>query len=263
MEKVKNFLSRHFKTLIFFAVMGLVGGFLVGLYALDGYSDEIKAMLISELESAGLGSLSPELVMGVIAALQSLGYGVFLGAFGIYFAEKVGLFTGEISIKKKPLITAVVISVLAGALMIASDVFFFGKFSEVIMDSYAEKPGIVYMLATVTYGAVIEEVMLRLFLLSGVALLLHKLFGKSGEVPNDGVFIAANVISAMLFAAGHLPTTFMMLGNSPLLIFRCFLLNGGLGLAIGYLYRKHGLRYAMIAHAGMHIVSKLIWILFI
>ena len=35
------------------------------------------------------------------------------------------------------------------------------------------------------------------------------------------------------------------------------------GLAFGWLYRKYGLRYAMIAHGGCHVVSKLIWILFI
>ena len=39
--------------------------------------------------------------------------------------------------------------------------------------------------------------------------------------------------------------------------------NGGIGLLFGLLYRKYGLRYAMIAHGGCHVVSKLIWILFV
>ena len=68
---------------------------------------------------------------------------------------------------------------------------------------------------------------------------------------------------ALLFAAGHLPTTFVTLGNSPLILFRCFLLNGTFGLAFGWLYRRYGLRYAMIAHGGCHVVSKLIWILWL
>jgi hypothetical protein len=71
------------------------------------------------------------------------------------------------------------------------------------------------------------------------------------------------MISALLFAAGHLPATYMLLGNSPMILFRCFLLNGGIGLLFGRLFRKYGLRYAMLAHAGTHIVSKLIWILFL
>ena len=54
-----------------------------------------------------------------------------------------------------------------------------------------------------------------------------------------------------------------MLGDSFLIIARCIILNGGIGLLFGYLYRKYGLRYAMIAHAGCHLISKLIWILFI
>ena len=40
-------------------------------------------------------------------------------------------------------------------------------------------------------------------------------------------------------------------------------LNVSTTLLFGRLYRKHGLRYAMLAHGGCHIVSKLIWLLFI
>lgn len=131
------------------------------------------------------------------------------------------------------------------------------------MDSYTVKPTIPYLIATVTYGAVIEEVMLRLFWMTLVAFLLHKLIDRKNAKPSTAILIAANIISALLFAAGHLPATFATIGNSPMILFRCFLLNGGIGLTFGYLYRKYGLRYAMIAHGGCHVVSKLIWILFI
>ena len=147
--------------------------------------------------------------------------------------------------------------------MILSDVLFFGRYSEVIMDSYASRPSAAYVIATMTYAAVIEEVMLRLFLMSCVAYVLNKIFGKGKSTPDTSVLICANVISAIIFAAGHLPATFILIGSSPIVIFRCFLLNGGMGAIFGYLYRKYGLRYAMISHGGTHIVSKLIWILFI
>ena len=131
------------------------------------------------------------------------------------------------------------------------------------MNSYLAKPTATYVLASVTYGAVIEEVMIRLFVMSLVAFLLHKLFKNGNGMPATATLIIANIIAAVLFAVGHLPATFIMIGDSPLIILRCFALSGGLGLAFGYLYRKYGLRYAMIAHGGCHIVSKLIWILFI
>lgn len=68
----------------------------------------------------------------------------------------------------------------------------------------------------------------------------------------------------LLFAEGHLPATITMFGAlTPLVLLRCFLLNGGLGLAFGWLYRKYGIQYAMIGHAGTHIISKLIWLVLI
>ena len=134
--------------------------------------------------------------------------------------------------------------------MILPDERFFGQYSEAIMNSYASKPTIPYLSASVTYGAVIEEVMRRLFRLSLVAFLLHKLSDRKHGQPTAVILIAANVIAALLFAAGHLSATEMLPMLSPMIVFRCFLLNGGIGVLFGWLYRKYGLRYAMIAHGG-------------
>ncbi|MGB4004952.1 MAG: CPBP family glutamic-type intramembrane protease, partial [Halanaerobiales bacterium] len=66
------------------------------------------------------------------------------------------------------------------------------------------------------------------------------------------------------FAAGHLPATVTIFGElTPLILFRCFLLNGAFGLFFGWLYYKYGIQYAMISHAMLHIVSKFIWSVFI
>lgn len=102
--------------------------------------------------------------------------------------------------------------------------------------------------------------------MSLVAFLIWKLFFTKYKKENIPVFVfvSANVISALLFAAGHLPATITAFGAlTPLLLFRCFLLNGGFGLYFGYVYRKYGIQYAMLAHAGLHIVSKVIWLVFI
>ena len=146
------------------------------------------------------------------------------------------------------------------------DLLFFGKYSEAIMSSYSVKPTVSYLIAAVIYGGVIEEVLLRLFFMSLIAFILWKIFARGydrGSIP-AWVFITANIVAATLFATGHLPATLAFFGElSPLLLFRCFLLNGGFGLIFGWLYRKYGIIYAMISHALFHIVSKLIWIIFI
>ena len=130
-----------------------------------------------------------------------------------------------------------------------------------IAESYVSKPTVPFIIASVLYGGVIEEVMLRLFWMSLVALVLRGIFDRKGEGVSTTILIAANVISALLFAAGHLPATFMMIGNSPMIIARCFIMNGGAGLMFGWLYRKYGFRYSMLAHAGCHVVMKLVWVL--
>ena len=252
---MKRFVNTYWKTIVFFALIGLVGGFFIGIYLLDSYPPELQQQILEQ----GINKT----VLGLVTAIQSAGYGIVLGALGIFLGKKVGLWKDEISITRKPLTVSVLVAVVGGLAMILLDVLFFGHYSEAIMDSYAVKPTIPYVVATVTYGAVIEEVMLRLFAMSFVAFILYKLFGKKNDTPATAVLIASNLISALLFASGHLPATILLIGNSPLIIFRCFLLNGGLGLLFGYLYRKYGLRYAMIAHGGCHIISKLIWILFI
>ena len=260
---MKQFFKTYYKTLIFFAVIGLLGGFFTGLYVLDGYPVEMQQQLIDELNTAGFGEFPIDILIGVITAFQSSGYGVVLGAAGIWLSKKVGLWKDERSITKTPLAFTVVVAVLGGIVMILSDILFFGNYSEVIMNSYATKPTLIYMLATVTYGAVIEEVMLRLFFMSLIAFVLHKIFAKTQDGTPTVLLVIANIIAALLFAAGHMPATILMIGNSPIIIARCFLLNGGIGLLFGLLYRKYGLRYAMIAHGGCHVISKLIWILFI
>lgn len=259
---MQGFVKKYWKTLAFFGVVGLVGGFFTGLYVLDSYPESIRQQLVAELSAYDLG-VSIELFIALVSAMQSVIYGVLLGGIGIFLGKKVGLWKDEKTFTRKALMAAVLVGVLGGIAIILPDLLFFGKYNQAIADSYRAKPTVALILASVLYGGVIEEVMLRLFMLSLVAFLLHKLLGKGKEKPATWVLVLSNVIAALLFAAGHLPTTFLIIGNSPMILFRCFLLNGGIGLLFGWLYRKYGLRYAMIAHGGCHMVSKLIWILFV
>ncbi|MBE6955014.1 MAG: CPBP family intramembrane metalloprotease [Ruminococcaceae bacterium] len=252
---MKQFVRSHWKTILSFVVVGLVGGYFTGLYALDSYPPELQQQLLEQ----GIDAAT----LGLVSAVQSAGYGLVLGSIGIFLSKKLGLWKSSFRLEKKPLIAAIVISVIGGLSLILPDLFFFGKFEPVLLQAYESKPTLSYLAATVTYGAVIEEVMLRLFFMSLIAFVLHLIFDRRKERPSVAVLVAANVISALLFAAGHLPMTFMSIGDSAVIILRCFLLNGAFGLLFGWLYRKYGLAYAMIAHGGCHIVSKLIWILFL
>ena len=249
------FLKQYWKTLLFFGLVGLIGGFFTGIYALDSCPAEIREEILSQIKNENL--------LGLVNALQAAGYGVVLGAAGIWLGRRTGMWKDETHLEQKPLLLTCLVALIGGVGIIVPDLVYFGRYSQAIMDSYAAKPTVAYILASVLYGGVIEEVMLRLFMMSLIAFLLHKVFGRKGETPGVPVLVTANVVSAVLFAAGHLPSTALLLGITPMIVFRCFLLNGSFGLLFGWLYRKYGLRYAMLAHAGCHVVSKLIWILFV
>ena len=252
---MKQFIKKYWKTLLFFAVAGLVGGFCTGLYMLDSYPPQMQQEALAQ-------GLTPT-IMALVTAIQAAGYGIVLGIIGIWLGKKIGLWKDETNFEKKTLLITLAIAVIGGFALILPDLLFFGKYNEVIMDSYAARPSVAYIIGSILYGGVIEEVMLRLFWMTLVAFVLWKLFAKQEEKPTTAILVIANVVAALLFAAGHLPATALMIGTSPLVIARCFLLNGGFGLLFGALYRRYGLRYAMLAHGGCHIVSKLIWILFI
>ncbi len=249
---MKQMIKDNLKYLIFLFVFGLIGGYFTSIYTVQSVNQEMLDEVIAQV-----GSL--EMVI-IITAIQSLGYALILGIIGKILAKNIGLWR-KIEFSKKAIIEILIVTIAGGIAFIMADHLIFNNFSEVIKSSYAVKPTVEYIIASITYGGVVEEVMLRLFFMSLIALIIQKISKK--EEMNEKILIIANVIVALLFAAGHLPPTVMMIGVTPMIIVRCFVMNGGYGLMFGRLYRKYGIHCAMIAHGGVHIVSKLIWILFI
>ena len=251
-ERMKQLIKNNLKYLIFLAIFGIVGGYFTAIYTVQSLGQDMIDEAIAEV-----GSID---VLIIITTLQSLGYALVLGVVGKILANKIGLWR-KISFEKKGNVELVLITVLGGTAFILLDYLFFSNFSEVIKNSYTVKPTVEYIIASVTYGAVIEEVMLRLFFMSFIALIVQKISKK--DAMNDRILIVANVMAALIFAVAHLPATIMTIGITPMILIRCFVMNGAFGLMFGRLYRKYGIHYAMLAHAGVHIVSKLIWLLFI
>ena len=71
-----QFLKAYWKTLVFFAVIGLVGGFFVGLYLIDSYPPAIQQQLIDQMKAEGLDQIPLDLFLGFVSAILSAGYGL-------------------------------------------------------------------------------------------------------------------------------------------------------------------------------------------
>lgn len=239
-------------TLILLPVI-VIGAYLTTRLSVSSMEPELLGNAVEQIGSREL--------LIVISTIQPVFLAVFSAFFGYILSEKVGLMLPFRFEGRKLGITAIV-SLIGGAVF-SLDAWTFAKLIPEVAASYegAGKFDAASWIASVLYGGVVEELMMRLFLMSFLAFLAWKLFFKKEESVPAGVFIGANIIAALSFAAGHLPATIQTFGSLTLpILIRCFLLNGSFGLVFGRLYRKYGIQYAMLAHMLFHIVSKIIWL---
>ena len=249
---MKEYVKSNWKFLLFVLLSGLVGGYCTGMYLPATFSPEMLQQLQEQGVTDEMLVLSTVIQYGVL-------YGVVLAAIGIVISKKTGLWK-EIRFDKKGAMATAVISIVAALTLFPGDKMVFGHFSSWVYDQYKVPPGLPKIIAGLLIGGGIEEVMMRLFFMSLIVLIISLLFYRHAEEVPAGVFVTANIISALLFAAGHIPATMAMTELTPLLLVRCFLLNGGYGLCFGHLYRKYGIVYAMIAHGLAHLISDLLMI---
>ena len=181
--------------------------------------------------------------------------------FGRILAEKLGTWK-EFRFEKKPLVLTLIFSLMGGAIL-TLDCLTFGRTYPAVMEVWQQSQTLLGLLTGILYGGIVEELLMRLLIMSLLAFLLWKLFARKAETAPAWTLIIANLVASTLFAAGHLPATLGIFGElTPLLILRCFLLNGVGGLFFGYLYRKWGLQYSILCHMGFHTFFRLSFAIF-
>ncbi len=104
------------------------------------------------------------------------------------------------------------------------------------------------------YGGIAEEILLRLFMMSFLVWLGRFISKNSDGKPTSAVFWVANILGAVLFGLGHLPTMSLLVPLTSLVVARTILLNGLIGVVCGWLYWKRGLESAMISHFSADLV---------
>ena len=113
-------------------------------------------------------------------------------------------------------------------------------------------------LLTPLYGGINEEILLRLFVMTGLAWLIGLVWKSPDGSVAVGVLWLANLLAALLFGLGHLPATAGITRLTPLVVTRALVMNGLAGLVLGFLYMTYGLESAMLAHACLDIVMHVI-----
>ncbi len=248
------------KKQVFFVIWVLC---LLGSFAIIPYSLSLSGMdfNIKDLLSTNV----------IISLLQNiLLYGLLIFA-GLYIARRVGLglpiLTGlfnkeDVDEKIRALLLpSLLVGIVGSGLVILLDTYIFGpplaaelKLLGVTLSESINPPVWQGLLASL-YGGINEEVLLRLFVMTLIGGLIAIVFRKMDQKLPVGIFWVANILAAVLFGLGHLPTTAAIgLPMDFLVVSRAILLNGLIGVGCGWLYWKHGLESAMLGHFTADIV---------
>jgi len=229
---------------------------------------------VLELQSSTLSSLNLPIPLPVLIALQMAQTAILFAILifaGMFFASRVGLGTplldsatrGEpIADKVRALLPLSIILGLIGTLIILGlEIFFFqpAMLKELgdtanTLNLQTSQPAAWKGFLASFYGGITEEILLRLFVMS-FFVWLGRFISKTVEgTPTVAVIWIANILAAVLFGLGHLPTTALLVPLTPIVIARAIVLNGLLGIVFGWLYWKRGLEAAMISHFSADIV---------
>lgn len=227
-----------------------------------------------ELQGATLQSLDLPIPLPALIAIQivqsALIFGVLIAA-GLFFAGRIGLGAPILEARARGesvadkiraiLPVSIIVGVVASALIIGLEILIFqpalmkelGDSANALNLQNAQPAAWKGFLASF-YGGIVEEVLLRLFLMSLLAWLGKFISHTADGLPASGVLWVANILAAIIFGLGHLPATATIIPLTPLVITRAIVLNGLAGVAFGWLFWKRGLEAAMISHFSADMV---------
>ena len=238
--------------IVVYTGIALLAGALIGLNQLRLMSADQYATVMDQAGSPALLALIAGVQSAVLALVSSL--------MGVRLAPRVGLCTTTLTTAGAW--AAVAMAVAVAFVIVASDAWIFGEY---LPAQAAVELHWLGLLSSVLYGGIVEEVLLRLGVMTlmvwGLGFLVRRRFALD-QLP-AWVFGVAIAASALLFAAGHLPVTFALLcpasGDCTPLIVRALVLNGIGGVGFGYLYWRHGLLSAILAHMLTHVCMQVVF----
>lgn len=243
----------------------------VALFTLTGALAAVL-MLPYELQTGLLDAASkagslPIAALAAITVAQTALYCLIASYFGLALAGKVGLGAPYISAwayrKKMPkwsgrwLAVSVIVSFVGTLLTALLETAVFQPRLEM---PPAPSVDVWSSVLVLFYGGIVEEVLVRLFLMTFIVWLLSVPLRRRGRPIPPFVYGIAIVAAALLFGLGHLPATAALFGGlNGLLVVRAIVLNGLLGIFFGYLYWRKGLEYAIVAHMSADLFLHVVW----
>lgn len=190
---------------------------------------------------------------------------VLLAAFaGVMLAGKVNLHApaAEAMASREPIwpalrrqiVPGIVGGVLGGVGIVAASALWKPYLPTEVVDLIARFGTFLPLPTRLLYGGITEEVLLRWGLMTLLVWGGWRLFQRGKGAPKSAWFVAAILVSSVIFGIGHLPIAFMLF-EQPTVALMAFIVvaNSLFGLIAGALYWKWGLESAIVAHMVTHL----------
>lgn len=244
------------KPFIALSVLGLIGTFSLLFTTLP----QLDQIIELQPELAEL----PIPLLAIILLLQPFVLLLIANVIGCLVAPRVGLvsfiyekvaFGILILPRLKPQLTlAIALGLVFAVVVVVLDLAFMPFMGEEFADLAAQDINLLAQLGMgFLYGGIAEELLLRWGVMSLLVWLGCKLLGRFGDSPPGGVVWAAVIIAAILFGIGHLPALSAMVPLTGIIVVRTVFLNSIGGVIFGWLFWRHSLEAAMVAHAFTHV----------
>jgi hypothetical protein len=197
----------------------------------------------------------PQLALAA-AGITAVLYGL-LGFLGLMAWRNLGfpeIWEKDVSNRQRFLLPAL-LGIVFGIILILSDLMF-SNYNGI--GRLMHPPFPTSLVASISAG-IGEEMIFRLFFISVWTWLVGKLILRGRGLTI--VYWIFAVVSALSFAAGHLPSLMILLGVndpsqfSPVLLLEIFLLNGLISIGAAYYFKKFG----FLAAVGVHLWTDIVW----
>ena len=234
-------------------------GALLWLLGLPGVVAVVWALLPPLQANAALLPL-PLWAVLLLSGLQTAVLLALAVAIGVWLAPRVGLQAPVLSAwlgggPVGPALRAVVAPGVIGGVAGAAWLWALAQVAPQALQP-SDPASAVPLVVKLLYGGITEELLVRWGVMTLLLWLGWRVVQRGQGQPGKGLVAVAVLLSALLFALGHLPAAQALAGalTVPVVVF-VLVGNTAFGLVAGWLYARHGLEAAILAHVLAHLLS--------
>jgi hypothetical protein len=199
-----------------------------------------------------LSVIQPTLVLAV-AVLVGVNLALKVG-LSVPVAESIALGHGWPSALKPQVVPGLLGGAIGSVLIVLLTLLFKPLLLPETVDRISAFVQLVPLPTRLLYGGITEELLLRWGFMSLLVWLSWRLIQRKSAAPTQASFIAAILLSSLVFGLGHLPIAFLLSPDAGVaLVLFVVIANSAFGLIAGYLYWRKGLESAIIAHMSTHL----------